>query len=132
MGGGRYCLLDRGRLFDEDGIQPEQNKQLVPKPPTSEQTLADVLEGKKKVYVDPQYLPPEPEDLPPEYHEDEVPDYALRNEDRTAEILKDLEITDYDNVDKILNQTEMTPEKTRSYFNKVIVNANFRRNQLKG
>ena len=46
--------------------------------------------------------------------------------------MKDLEITDYDNVDKIRSQPEMTPQKTRSYLNKVIVNANFRTNQLKG
>ena len=35
-----------------------------------------------------------PEDLPPEYDEDEVPDYALGGEGRTAEILKDLNIAD--------------------------------------
>ena len=117
-------------LFDER-IQPEQNKQLVPKPPTYEESLADKIKEGKQICVDPQYLPPEPEDLPPEYDEDEIPDYALGEEDRTAEIFKDLEITDYVNVDKILSQPEMTPQKTRSYLNTVIVNANFRRNQLK-
>jgi len=61
-----YALDD---LFVE-GIRPEQNKQLVPKPPTYKESLADVLEGKKKIYVDPQYLLPEP----PEYDEDKVPD----------------------------------------------------------
>ena len=105
-------------LFDEN-IQPEQNKQLVPKLPTYEESLADKL-----------YLPPEPEDLPPECDEDEIPDYALGEEDRTAEIFKDLEITDYVNADKILSQPEMTPQKT-SYLNKVIVNAHFWTNQLK-
>lgn len=70
--------------------------------------------------------------MPPEYNEDEVPDYALDEEDKTAEILKDLEITDYDNVENILNQPEMIPQKTRNYLNKAIYNANFRRNQLKG
>ena len=87
-----YALDD---LFDEDGIQPEQNKQLVPKPLTYEETLADKLKG-EQIYVDPQNLLPEPEDLPPEYDEDEVPDYALGEEDRTAEILKDLDIADYE------------------------------------
>ena len=119
-----YALDD---LFEE-GIQPEQNKQLVPKPPTYEESLADVLEGKKQIYVDPQYLPLEP----PEFDEDEVPDYALDEEDRTNEILKDLEINDYDNVEKIISQPEMTPKKTRSYLKKVIYNANLGRNQLKG
>lgn len=46
--------------------------------------------------------------------------------------MKDLEITDYDNVNKMLSQPEMTPQKTRSYLDKIIYNANFRRNQLKG
>ena len=70
--------------------------------------------------------------MSPEYDEDEVPDYALDDEDRTNEILKDLDITDYDNVEKILNQPEMTRQKTISYLNKAIVKANTRRNQLKG
>ena len=65
--------------------------------------------------------------MPPAYDEDEVPDYALGEEDRTAEILKDLNIADYDNADNIISQPEMTPQKTRSYLKKVIVNANFRR-----
>ena len=94
---------------------------LVTKPPTYEESLADKIKKGKQIYVDPQYLPPEPEDFPPEYDEDEVPDHALDEEDRTAEILKDLEITDYDNIDKILSQPEMTPQKMRSYVNKVIL-----------
>ena len=107
-----YGLYD---LFDEEGIQPEINKQLLPYgPPTYEETLADKLKEGKQIYVDPQYLPSEPEDLSPEYDEDEVPDYALREEDRINKILEDLDITDYDNVDKIIRQPEMTPQKTRT------------------
>ena len=49
-----YALDD---LFD-DGIQPKQNKQLVPKPPTYKESLADILEQ---------------QDLPPEYDEDKGP-----------------------------------------------------------
>lgn len=49
-------------------------------PPTYEETLADKLKEGKQIYVDPRYLP-ELEDLPPEYDENEVPDYALDNED---------------------------------------------------
>jgi len=123
-----YGLND---LFDED-IQPEQNKQVVPKLSTYEESLADVLEGEKQIYIDPQYLPEEPQDLPPEYNEEEVPDYVLEEKDRTAEILKDLDIIYYDNVEKILNQPEITPQKTKNYIKKVIQNANIRRNQLKG
>lgn len=43
-------------LFDEEGIEPEINKQLVPKPPTYEESLADKLKYGKQIYVDPQYL----------------------------------------------------------------------------
>ena len=127
-------LLDYGidALYEEP-IQPEQNKQLGPKPPTYEESLADVLEGKKQMYVAPQCLPPEQQDLPPEYDEDEDPDYALDEEDKTNEIFRDLEITNYDNVEKILNEPGMTPTKIRSYLNnKVLKLANVRRNQLKG
>ena len=46
--------------------------------------------------------------------------------------MKDLEITDYDNVEKIISQPEITRKKIKSYLNKVIHNANLRRNQLKG
>ena len=45
--------------------------------------------------------------LPPEYDEDEGPNYALDEEDRINEILNDLEITDYDNVEKIINEPEI-------------------------
>ena len=41
------------------------------------------------------------------YDEDEGPDYALDEEDRINEILKDLEIIDYDNVEKIINEPGM-------------------------
>lgn len=61
------------------------------------------------MYVDTQYLPPEQQDLPPQYGEDEDHDYALDEDDRTNKILKDLGIHDYDNVEKTLNEPEMTP-----------------------
>ena len=52
-------------LFEQP-VLPQQEKQIVPMPPTYEQSLQDILEGKKEFYVDPQYFPEEPE-LPPEY-----------------------------------------------------------------
>lgn len=68
-------------LFEEEGIPPQNEKQLVPYgPPTHEETLAHKLKEGKEIYVDPQYLP-ELEDLPPEYDDNEVPDCALDNED---------------------------------------------------
>ena len=115
-----------------DYVPPQQEKQLVPKPPTYEESLADVLEGKKEVYVDPQYLSQDPQELPPEYDDDEEVDYALDDEDITNEILKDIGIPDYENVELVLNQPEMTDKKTKSYLNKIIKDASFKRKQLSG
>ena len=117
-------------LFEQP-VLPQQEKQLVPKPPTYEQSLQDLLEGKKEIYVDPQYFPEEPE-LPPEYDEDEEIDYALDDEDMDNEILGDLGITDYENVEMRINLPEMTPKKTKTYLKKIINAAKTKRNQLKG
>ena len=123
-----YGLED---LFDE-GVVPENEKQIVPKPPTYEESLKDVLEGKKQVYVDPQYSPEEPQDMPPEYEEDEEIDYALDEEDSVNMILDDLGLSNYDDIEKQLNQPEMTQQKMKLYVNKKLKDAETRRNQLKG
>ena len=87
----------------------------------------------RQMYVDPQYLLTEQQDLPPEYDQDEIPDYALDEKDRITEILEDLEITDYDNIENIINKAEMTRTQLRSSLNnKVLELAKSRRNQLKG
>ena len=117
-------------LFDEP-VLPQQEKQLVPKPPTYEESLQDLLEGKKEIYVDPQYFPQEP-DLPPEYDDDDEIDYALDDEDLARETLDDLDTTNYESVDKVLNQPEMTPKKTKAYLNKILKDAKLKRSQLKG
>ena len=108
-----YALDD----LSDDGVQPEEHKQLVPKPPTYKESLAHILEQ---------------QDFPLKYDEDEGPDYAFDEEDRINEILNDMEITDYDNVEKILNEPGMSPTKIRSFLNKVIVTVTLRRKQLKG
>ena len=118
--------------FFDEGLVPENKKQIVPKPPTYKESLKDVLEGKKQMYVDPQYFPEEPQDLPPEYEEDEEIDYALDEEDSANMILDDLELSNYDDIEKQLNQPEMTPKKSKKYVNKKLKDAEFRRNQLKG
>ena len=115
-------------LFDES-VLPQQEKQLVPKPPTYQESLQDLLEGKKEFYVDPQYFP---HDLPPEYDDDDETDYALDDEDVVRETLDDLDITNYESVDKVLNQPEMTPKKTKSYLNKIIKNAEKERRRFRG
>ena len=114
--------MNLGDLFEQP-VLPQQEKQLVPKPPTYEESLQDLLEGKKEFYVDPQYFPQEPE-LPPEYDEDD--------EDMDNEILGDLGLQNYDSVEKVINQQEMTQQKNKKYLNKIINGPKTKRNQLKG
>ena len=102
--------------FFDEGLVPENEKQIVPKPPTYEESLKDVLEGKKQIYVNPQYFPEEPQDMPPEYEEDEEIDYALDEEDSANMILDDLGISNYDDIEKRLNQPEMTQRKIKLYI----------------
>ena len=118
--------------FFDEGLVPENKKQIVPKPPTYEESLKDILEGKKQIYVDPQYFPEEPQDLPPEYEEDEEIDYALDEEDSANMILDELELSNYDDIEKQINQPEMTQRKIKKYVNKKLKEAEFKRNQLKG
>ena len=116
--------------FFDEGL--ENKKQIVPKPPAYEESLKDILEGKKQIYVDPQYFPEEPQDLPPEYEEDEEIDYALDEEDSANMILDELELSNYDDIEKQIIQPEMTPRKIKRYIDKKLKDAEFRRNQLKG
>ena len=118
--------------FFDEGLVPENKKQIVPKPPTYEESLKDILEGKKQIYVDPQYFPEEPQDMPPEYEEDEEIDYALDEEDSANMILDELELSNYDDIEKQINQPEMTQRKIKKYVNKKLTDANIKRNQLKG
>ena len=123
--------MNLGDLFDEQPVLPDSEKQLVPKPPTYEESLEDILEG-KEIYVDPQYFPQDRQELPPEYDDDEEVDYAIDDEDMSKEILNDIGIPNYENVDKILNQSIMNPQKIKGYLNKIIKDAKFKRNQLNG
>ena len=84
-------------LFDQP-VLPEKEKQIVPKPPSYEDVLEDLASGKKQMYIDPEYMY-EPEDLPPEYEEEEVPDYEILEEDRINQALDDLQIPNYDDVE---------------------------------
>ena len=118
--------------FFDEGLGPENEKQIVPKPPTYEESLKDVLEGKKQIYVDPQYFPEEPQDMPPEYEEDEEIDYALDEEDSANMILDDLGLSNYDDIEKRINQPEMTQKKIKLYVNKKLKDAEFKRHQLNG
>ena len=122
-----YGLED---LFGEE-VQPQNNKQLVPKPPSYEDALKDLASGEKKMYIDPEYMY-EPEDLPPEYEEEEGPDYAIIEEDKINEVLDKLEIPNYNDAELRLTQEDMNDKNRKAYLNKIINDANFRRNQLRG
>ena len=118
--------------FFDEGLVPENKKQIVPKPPTYEESLKDILEGKKQIYVDPQYFPEEPQDLPPEYEEDEEIDYALDKEDSANMILDDLGLSNYDDIEKQLERPEMPKKQIKPFLKKKVEAANHKRNQLKG
>ena len=107
--------------FFDEGLVPENKKQIVPKPPTYEESLKDILEGKKQIYVDPQYFPEEPQDLPPEYEEyeeDEEIDYALDEEDSANMILDDLGLSNYDDIEKQLERPEMPKKQIKPFLKK--------------
>ena len=118
--------------FFYEFLVPENKKQIVPKPPTYEESLQDILEGKKQIYVNPQYFPEEPQDMPPEYEEDEEIDYALDEEDSANTILDDLGLPNYNAIEKQLNQPEMTQKRIKRYVDKQLKDAEFKRHQLKG
>ena len=108
----------------------------MPKPPTYEESLQDLLEGKKEIYVYPQYHPPQdiflPHDLPPEYDDNEEIDYGFFTEHMSNDILDDMGVKNYEDVEKRINQPEMTDKKTITYLNKILKDAKLKKNQLKG
>ena len=67
-----------------------------------------------------------------EYEEDEEIDYALDEEDSANMILGDLGLSNYDDIEKRLNQPEMTQQKIKLYVSKKLKDAEFKRHQLKG
>ena len=121
-----YGLED---LFD-DQVLPQNDKQLVPKPPSYEDVLKDLASGEKQMYIDPAFMY-EPEDLPPEY-EEEGPDYAILEVDRINQVLDQLEIPNYEDVKLRLEQEDMNDKKRKAYLNKIINDAKNERYKLTG
>ena len=122
-----YGLED---LFGEE-VQPQNNKQLVPKPPPYEDVLEELASGEKKMYIDPEYMY-KPKDLPPEYEEEEGPDYAIIEEDQMNEVLDKLDLPNYDDVEGVIQQKEMNDQKRKAYLNKISDNAKKQRSKLTG
>ena len=121
-----YGLED---LFSEQ-VQPQDNKQLVPKPPSYEDVLGDIASGKKEIYVDPEYMY-KPEDLPPEY-EEEGPDYNIIEEDEVNQALDKLEIPNYNDIELRLTDKNMDDNKRKAYLNKILKDAKEKRGKLPG
>ena len=118
-------------LFDQP-VLPENEKQLVPKPPSYEDVLEDLASGKKQMYIDPEYMY-EPEDLPPEYEEEEeVPDYEILEEDEINRVLDEYNLPNYDDVELRLQQEDMNDKKRKSYLKKILKDAKEKRQQLNG
>ena len=74
----------------------------------------------------------EPEDLPPEYEEEEGPDYAIIEEDRINEALDKFDIPNYDDVELRLQQEEMNNKKRKAYLKKILNDAKDERFKLTG
>ena len=114
-----------------DQVIPQNDKQLVPKPPSYEDVLKDLASGEKQMYIDPAFMY-EPEDLPPEYEEEEVPDYEILEEDRINQALDELKIPNYDDIELRLQQEDMNDKKRKSYLTKTLKIAKEKRQQLNG
>ena len=120
--------MDVEGLFDDEIVPPQPEKQIPAAPPSYD-------EIKKELGDDP----------PPEYEEDDFPDYALAPGDETEaetersvigeanKLLTLLNIHDYDTVDIALDSSELSATQKRNYLERTILpDAIFRRNQLKG
>ena len=117
-------------LFGEQ-VLPQNDKQLVPKPPSYEDVLKDLASGEKKMYIDPEYMY-EPDDIPPEYEEEDGPDYGIIEEDRINQALDGLSLPNYDDVEVRLNQEDMNDKKRKAYLNKILNDAKDQRFKLTG
>ena len=113
-----------------DQVLPQNDKQLVPKPPSYEDVLKDLASGEKQMYIDPAFMY-EPEDLPPEY-EEEVPDYNILEEDEINQALDKLNIPNYDDVELRLTEKGMDDKKSKAYLKNILKNAKEKRQQLTG
>ena len=116
-------------LFDQP-VLPEDEKQLVPKPPSYEDVLKDLASGEKQMYIDPAFMY-EPEDLPPGY-EEEVPDYEILEEDVINQALDKLQIPNYDDIELRLQQEDMNNTKRKTYLTKTLKIAKEKRHKLNG
>ena len=88
-----------------DYVPPQQEKELGPVPPPYEHIFGapeDIPEE-----------PPAPEEAAPDYDYDENIDYTIDDDDHVRMILDDLNIPNYESVDKSLAQDIMTNKRQK-------------------
>ena len=117
--------MDVESLF-EDPVPPQSKKQISAAPPTYEEIFQEVGED------------------PPEYDEDEFPDYGLTEEDEAEadyeyeigdvnEYLTHMNLLSYTTVDASLASSETSVTQKKKFLEQsVLPDAIYRRNQLKG
>ena len=115
--------MDVEGLFDET-VPSQTKKQIRPSPPTYEEIVKEVGED------------------PPAYEEDETPDYAVEPDEEAEQasgakeeanqILNDLDLTNYDDLEKTLNEPDISSARKTQYLNNLLTIATMKTNQLKG
>ena len=117
--------MDVEGLFDETApVSPQPEKQIsAAAPPTYEEIIQEVGD-----------------DDPPEY-EDETPDYAVEPgeeaeqseaKEEANQILNELDLTNYDDLEKTLNEPDISSARKARYLNHLLTIATMKTNQLKG
>ena len=115
--------MDVEGLFGNAPVSPQPEKQISPSPPTYEEIVKEVGED------------------PPAYEEDETPDYAVEPgeeaeqseaKEEANQILNDLDLTNYDDLEKTLNEPDISSARKAQYLNNLLTIATMKTNQLKG
>ena len=133
--------MDIEGLFDE-AVPPEPEKQIPASPPaspfvsppTSPPPASPAAAAAPPTYEE---IVEEVGENPPEY-KFATPDYALEpedgeiEEDESNQTLNDLKLENYESAEKVLFEEDLTNFKKRKYILKLISEAKYRRNQLKG
>ena len=70
--------------------------------------------------------------MPPLYEDDEEIDYTLKEEDSASIILDELDLSNYDDIEKQLERPEMPKSQIKPFLKKKLEKAVYKRNQLKG
>ena len=109
-----------------DQVLPQDDKQLVPKPPSYEDVLNELASEKK----DPKYTY-QVDDLPTVY-EEEVPDYEIFEEDKINEVLDQLEIPNYEYIESLLKQENMNNKERKTNINNALKLAKIKKDNSQG